>query len=104
MPMPGAEYKPAFLTDGERDVLMKALQFYTHEQQCLITRMWEKYVKPYVGSPNTKSAKFARATFEDHKRHHQNMIDAASALHERFRLGGYRVNPNATKEQSNGQA
>lgn len=67
------ERDPCYLSKGERALILRALNFFIHEQGVLITEAYAKY------------AAKQRVVFEDHKQHHQKQIGAAGALKERFR-------------------
>lgn len=65
--------RPMDLTRGERALLMRALREYASARQQLISAAHAKYAR-------TKPEVFA-----DHRRHHQQQIDAADRLIERLR-------------------
>lgn len=78
-----------FLTRGEQDTIRKALQYYAQAQQDLITREWEKLIKPFAAKTKPVPAD-VRAKFDYHKMHHTDIQASADALHERFRVGDHR--------------
>ena len=88
-------YDTCYLTRGDRDTIIKALLYYAQAQQELITREWEKQIKPFADKGKPVPAD-VRAKFDYHKMHHQEIQASANALHERFRLGDYRRNPEAS--------
>lgn len=79
--MSNRTYKPAYLAQGERALIVRALRFFMHEQQVLITQARAKYAK----RPDTLA---------DHVEHSQKQIVAAEALFERFRSGGVNQEPS----------
>lgn len=79
--MSNRRYKAAYLAQGERALVMRALRFFMHEHQVLIGQAKEKYAKrPLVR--------------DDHVQHSEKQIAVAEALFERFRSGGVNQEPN----------
>lgn len=70
-----------YLSKGERALLLRALNYFVHEQHQMITEAYKLYVEG-KGGP-----KQDRRVFEDHKQHHMKQVAAADALAERFRKG-----------------
>lgn len=85
--MSNRTYDPCYLAKGERALIMRALRFFMHEQQVMISQSYEKYGK--------KSEVFA-----DHKQHHEKQIEAAGRLFDRFRDHSITQDPsNQSKER-----
>lgn len=79
--MSARTYRAAYLAKGERALLVRALRFFMHEQQQLITQAHQKYSQQ-------------SGILADVKQHHQKQIDAAAALFERFRTGAINQDPS----------
>jgi hypothetical protein len=74
-------YEVAYLSAGERALILRMCKMFVHEQQMMISQAHAKYKQK---DP---------AIFADHKRHHDLQIAACDALFDRFRSDGWKQAP-----------
>lgn len=88
MPESNRGYEAAYLSKGERALIVRALRFFMSAQQQMISESAQKY--------REKNPQL----FASHQRTHQQQIEAAGALFERFRTLDYRKNPDQEGEST----
>lgn len=87
----------AYLSKGERALIVRSLKHFVHDQQQMIQGAYLVYISPYSKTKAGPSQK-NKDIFADHKQHHEKQIKAAGDLLDRFHQRTIGINPDERKQ------